>query len=391
MNLLKHLTRLDIPGGGQVFVDGKHAFVGHMRPPVGTSIIDVSDPIHPRIAAEVQIPANTHSHKVRVHGDVMLVNRELNRAEPVKAMDDVKRNDIMDETKKATNQGFKGGLMVYDVSDRTKPRQVGAYPSLGVHRFDSDGRYAYISSEEDGFLGDIVAIIDLADPARPECIGRWWMPGQWIAGGEKPTWPGRRHRCHHPLRRGDRLYTSYWHGGFVILGCEDLTKPRYISGLDWSPPYPCPTHTALPLPNEIMGRKVMVVTDEEVADRLAPSPNAFLWVVDITDETRPVPISTFRVPHDKPFDRQCWFGAHQPQEMVYSNFLCVTWFAGGLRVVDISNIYAPVEVDHFMPEPAAGYGIVQSNDVFFEKERGLVYVIDRFRGLDILEWRGPGA
>jgi hypothetical protein len=60
-------------------------------------------------------------------------------------------------------------------------------------------------------------------------------------------------------------------------------------------------------------------------------------------------------------------------------------FAGGLRSIDISDIYRPVEVDFFMPKPAQG--IVQSNDVFYEKERGLVYVYDRHQGLDILELR----
>ena len=39
-NLL-HLSHLDIPGGGQVVVDGDYAYVGHMEPPHGTSIIDV--------------------------------------------------------------------------------------------------------------------------------------------------------------------------------------------------------------------------------------------------------------------------------------------------------------------------------------------------------------
>jgi len=254
-----------------------------------------------------------------------------------------------------------------------------------VHRFDSDDRYAYISSKEDGFLGDIVVIVDLADPANPKRVSRWWMPGQWIAGGELPTWPGRRHRCHHPLRMGDRLYVSYWHGGFVILDISDLTAPKYVSGLDWSPPYPCPTHTALPIPQTIMDRRVLVVADEEVADRLAPKPNAFMWVVDITDERHPVPISTFRVPHDEPFNNENWFGAHQPQEVVDGNIICVTWFAGGLRAVDISDIYHPVEVDSFMP--AATNGLVQSNDVYYEKARGLVYVLDRHHGLDILEMR----
>jgi hypothetical protein len=369
--LLHHLAKLDIPGGGQVVAEGNYAFVGHMRPPHGTSIIDVSDPRRPEIVSQVSLPEHTHSHKVRVHGDIMLVNNELFRATMGERPDD-----------------FAGGIRIYDIADRTKPRPIGHYRSQGSHRFDSDGAYAYISSEEEGYVGDIVVILDLADPTRPEPIAKWWMPGQWAAGGETATWQGRRHRCHHPLRRGNRLYTSYWHGGFVILGIDDIRQPSYISGLDWSPPYPCPTHTVLPIPHELMGRKIAIVTDEEVSDRLTPSPNAFLWVVDITDEKHPVPVATWRVPHDEPFNRDCWFGAHQPQETVNGNIILVTWFAGGLRAVDISNPYRPEEIDSFMPTPGAGQTIVQSNDVFVDKARGLVYLIDRLNGLDILEFRG---
>jgi hypothetical protein len=40
----------------------------------------------------------------------------------------------------------------------------------------------------DGYLGNIVMILDLIDPAHTREIGRWWLPGQWIAGGESPTW-----------------------------------------------------------------------------------------------------------------------------------------------------------------------------------------------------------
>src|SRR5438876_1024657 len=81
-------------------------------------------------------------------------------------------------------------------------------------------------------------ISDLKDPAHPQEVGRWWMPGQWVAGGETPSWKGTMHRCHHPLRFGNRLYTSYWQGGFVILDIEDTAKPKLVSGLDWSPPFP---------------------------------------------------------------------------------------------------------------------------------------------------------
>ena len=366
----RHLGRANVPGGGQIFVQGAHAYVGHMRPPHGTSIIDVSDPTSPRLVSQLEVPLYMHSHKVRVHGDIMLVNNE---------------------TFGGPHPDFVGGLKIYDISDKSRPREISMMKSQGgTHRFDSDGDYAYLSPQLEGYVGNILMTVDIRDPEHPKEVSRWWMPGQWTAGGERPTWEGRRHRCHHPLRRGkDRLYCSYWHGGFFIFDIEDMTKPKVISHLDWSPPFPCPTHTVLPIERTIQGRKIMVVTDEEVADRLAPTPNAFLWTVDITDETNPIPIGTFRVPNNKPFDMNCWFGAHQPQEQQPDGtVIFVTWFAGGLRAVDLADPFRPTEVGHFMPEPGQGQSVAQSNDVFYDGSTGLIYLLDRFGGLDILEFVG---
>jgi hypothetical protein len=227
-------------------------------------------------------------------------------------------------------------------------------------------------------------IVDVKNPTKPEEAGRWWMPGQWTAGGETPTWHGTDHRCHHPIRRGDRLYVSYWHGGFVILDTSDMSKPKLVSALDWSPPYPCPTHTTLPMNAKIMDRDIMIVTDEEVGEKLTEKPFAFLWVVDITDETRPIPVATFSVPYDGDSTAQSRFGAHQPAEQVYDNILYVTWFAGGLRAVDVSNPYQPKEVGYYLPLPGKNQKTVQSNDVFRSAD-GLLYLIDRYDGLEILE------
>ena len=124
------------------------------------------------------------------------------------------------------------------------------------------------------------------------------MPGQWTAGGETPTWHGTDTRCHHPIRRGDRLYISYWHGGFAIVDISDMSKPKTVSTLDYSPPYPCPTHTTLPMLNKIMERDWLIVTDEEVGEKLNDTHNAFLWVVDITKEELPLPVATFIVPFE---------------------------------------------------------------------------------------------
>jgi hypothetical protein len=363
---LRQVAWLDCPGGGQVVVDGRVAYVAHMKAPHGTTLVDVADPKAPRVLATVPVPSGAHSHKVRAANGIMLVNREAQPAQDAPP-------------------GFAGGLGIWDVSNAEKPREIALWRcgGAGVHRFTFDGRYAYVSPELDGYVGNIVMILDLADPARPTEVGRWWMPGQWKAGGETPSWRGRAQRCHHPIRRGDRLYVSYWHGGFVILDIADMAKPRLVSGLDWSPPFITPTHTALPVPFPLRGRQILLVADEDVA-KLQPGPPSFLWLVDITDETRPVPISTFQVAGVDGTPQPEFTGCHQPVESITSTEVPVAWFAHGLRVVDIADPHAPREVAHFLPEPPPGQTRVSTNDVFVD-DRGLIYIIDRGRGLHILE------
>jgi len=61
------------------------------------------------------------------------------------------------------------------------------------------------------------------------------------------------------------------------------------------------------------------------------------------------------------------------------------WFAGGLRIVDIADPMAPREVGHFIPEPAPGKPGPLTNDVDLD-DRGLIYIVDRNPGFDILEF-----
>jgi len=365
---IRQVGYCDCPGGGQIVVQGTTAFIGHMRAPHGTSILDISDPRQPRVLARLEMPPGTHSHKVRVVDGVMLVNRELNHAD-----------------KSAPPADFRGGLGIYDVSRPGQPRPIGRWETegSGVHRFDFDGRYAYISPTVAGYRGNIVMILDMADPARPVEISRWWMPGQWIEGGEQPSWQGTAHRCHHPLRQGDRLYTSYWHGGFVILDIADMARPKLVSALDWSPPFACPTHTTLPLPYTLQGRRVMLVADEDV-NRRQPGPPSFLWLVDITDEAHPMPFASFQLEGIDDAPQPEFTGCHQPSEKVTGTEIPVAWFAHGLRLIDIARPHAPREIGHFLPDPPEGSARVQSNDVTFD-DRGLLYLLDRVRGLTILE------
>ncbi len=410
----RHLSNLDIPGGGQVVVDGRYAYVGHMKPPHGTSIIDVADPLHPRLVSRIDIDAHSHSHKVRVTGDIMVTNVEQNRRHLLRSgerLPEVQRTlgarlgrtpsdaeaaaelgvDVADleDIRRHLDAGYDhGGFKVWDISDRARPRLIHYRKTFGFgsHRFDLDARYAYISTEMEGFIGNILVIYDLADPASPSEVSRWWMPGQHLAGGEQPHWKGYSHRLHHALRHGDRLWASVWHAGLRVIDIADIGAPRTVGQFDYHPWVVEPTHTVLPLDREIDGRRIVIACDEE-HDHRHGQPHAGLWVLDATDLADIRPLATFHVSEmDSPWARAPGrFGMHQFAEHLEQPLVFCAWFSGGLRVVDVSSPEYPRERGHYIPEPPRGFDSPQSNDVEVDS-RGLVYLLDRNRGLDILEY-----
>ena len=156
--------------------------------PDGTTIIDISDPRRPVIVCKLMTSHPwSHSHKVRVVGDLMVVNSEI---EPG-AGDRLAYPD--------------GGFRIYDIKDKTQPKLITFVKThaRGVHRFDLDENYAYISTEMEGFVGNILVIYDIRNPSKPVEVSRWWMPGQNVAAGEPPHPQGARSfpASRHALRR----------------------------------------------------------------------------------------------------------------------------------------------------------------------------------------------
>src|SRR5437660_12533693 len=118
---MRLIGQTDLNGHGDcmhVNLKDGFAFVGHMgESRVGTSVVDVSDPRRPRVVAQLETPPGTHSHKVQVVDDVLLVNHERSPFEP-----------------NATS--WQGGLKVFDVSRPDQPREIAflKMPGKGVHR-----------------------------------------------------------------------------------------------------------------------------------------------------------------------------------------------------------------------------------------------------------------
>lgn len=405
------LGHLAIDGGGQVVVQGNYAYVGHMKPPMGTSIIDVSDPADPKVVAHVPPPDEwSHTHKVRVCGDLMITNVEQDRRHFLRKGDKIAglRAQGLDDAEIAAALGVQlsdvagleealargydsGGFRVWDISDKTAPKLLSYVRThgFGVHRFDMDANYAYISTEMAGYVGNILVVYDLADPTNPKEITRWHMQGQHLAGGETPTWTGYGVRLHHAMRCGNELWAAVWHAGFKVLDASDLTSgkpPAVLGEYAFPPAIPEPTHTVMPLEQTINGRRYAVAIDEE-HDHKPGQLHGFLWVMDVTDLTRIEAVAAWDLTEMAcPYVGQpgVRFGAHQFREKLDSTLVYATWFAGGLRVLDLANPTLPVEVAHYIPPLNSKGQPPQSNDVDVD-DRGLIYMLDRNNGLDILE------
>ena len=423
---VRQLAHLDLPGAGQVYVTGRHAFIGHIPNPqsLGTTILDIGDPRNPRVISQVVVDdPDSHSHKVRVIGDVMIVNHERNmtpigrKAEQLPALRARLRQSLgRDPSHAELARGLgvaeseiplveaaeakpydRGGFRVYDISDKSKPRLLVHENTggRGVHRFHMDAHYAYISTEMAGYLGAILVIYDLRNPAKPEEVSRWWLPGQHLAGGEKPAWMGRSHRLHHALRFGDQLWAGCWHAGVRVIDAADIRRPRTIGEYNYHPPFPEPTHTFMPVPFRIDGRRLALAIDEEdhahsaeEMERRRGRPHGCLWVFDVTDLTKIQPLAIYQVSElDSPWSRVApgRFGGHQFQEHMSDTLIYCAWFAGGLRIVDIAEPLSPREVGFFIPNPAPGKLAPQTNDVDVD-DRGLIFIVDRYAGFDILEF-----
>ena len=432
MTSLTHKTRrighLDLAGAGQVTVSGDFAFVGHIpnKANLGTSIIDIADPGKPRVVAEITLDDPTsHSHKVRVVGDIMIVNHERNPTAIGRRADELPRvrreleaslgrapthaelaeklgiaADAVGEVEREAVRGYHmGGFKIYDVSTPSSPREIVHHKTggIGVHRFDMDARYAYISTEMAGYVGNILVIYDIADPARPREVSRWWIPGQHVAGDETPRWPGRQHRLHHALRYGDEMYASCWHGGFAMIDVSDIARPRTLGSYNYHPLFPEPTHSIMPAPGRIGGRRIALAIDEEDQAQSANEEHARrgrahagILTFDVTDPQSIQPLGQFHVSElDSPFARTpgARFGAHQYCERMSGTIVHAVWFGGGLRVIDVADPLAPREVGWFIPEPVGGRAAPQTNDVALDG-RGLIHLVDRLAGYDIVEFAG---
>ena len=387
-------------------------FNGKMKNPMtgnvetnGTSIVDVTDPRHPKYL----------KHLIADKGGARMV----------KLCDG---NDLPSGIKGHTYLLRENGAVSHEVWDTTDPSNptLVSTPVSGVdvtHRnwWDCKTGIAYIvagatKSTDASFDGwnnasspnQHLKIYDLSDPAHPKYIMDFGFPGQnpgstFVIPGTENTTKTVPPGVHGPVvvstfkgKAVNRLYMPYGVGSDGIIQINDLTKvlpPPYGNGKYVNPAKPTDGellqgqvgviympgaeggHSTVPIygialkqyanfaSNNV--RDILAVSSEETDNRCQGSPH-LLYLLDITGaigqggstsaEQHPWPISTITVDDFSGRPNFCSrgtrFGVHSMAENLnepaYGKLMTSAWFDAGIRVTDIRDPYHPREAAHFI-------------------------------------------
>jgi hypothetical protein len=371
------------------------AYVGHhagealnslsgQREPNGTSILDISDPRAPRLLAH--LPAAGGAQMVRVCSGDALPRGERGHWYLLRT-----RGHSAHE--------------LWDVSDPSAPRKLTTVVDglTDTHKswWECHSGIAYLVSGAVGWrTSRMTQIYDLSDPRRPRHIRDFGLPGQ--QPGARGAVPVGLHGPISASPERERVYFGYGvnHGGVLQIvdrrrlleGAPAPTEANLrapeVGRFDLPPDYGA--HTALPvLGLRIDGtpRDYVFVVNEAIAVGCTETRQK-VWIFDVTDEARPTHVAWFDVPEGDFCLRGLRFGAHasnEAQPPVFARrLLFFSWFAAGVRAVDIRDPRQPREVGYYIPG-----GDALTNNVEVDA-RGVIAIVDRAgAGLHLLELTGP--
>jgi len=178
-----------------------------------------------------------------------------------------------------------------------------------------------------------------------------------------------------------------------------MTRSRY----DIYPPVsatPTGTHSAVFVPNRpamVRGNTKARPAFVWLTDENGGCPLNYARMVSVESEATPVMIGAFAVPDNQ--IEECLTQAttepngqprrRTPQQnhnpTVFKNLVFNTWYAHGLRAIDISRPQMPREIGHALTIPQ---GIARTYPVFKD---GLIYWVDNDTGLHVARYTGPRA
>ena len=383
----------------------------------GTSIVDVTDPAHPRYLAHIPgTPGNYEDGGAQMTR--VCDGRALPKGDP-------------NNTYLLRVFGGKGH-QIYDVTDPAKPALIwqreGELNDTHKSWWECDTGIAYLVSGVPGWrVNRVTEVYDMSDPSHPVKIRDFGLPGQQ-PGATGPV-PEQLHGMISLGREGNRIYFGYGTNKNGVMQIVDRDKllhgPREptaenllypeVGRLTMTPFNGA--HTTFPMPKmpiaefakDSLGteRDIVMIVDEQIRNA-CQEPRQMAWFVDVTIEAHPMIISNFQVSEASGdfCSRGGRFGTHASNESMapifYKKVVFLSYFNAGVRAVDIRDPYHPKEIGYFIPSITETTDkrcttingqdnckvAIQTNNVETD-DRGYVYMVDRANtGMHILELTG---
>jgi hypothetical protein len=430
--------------------------------PNGTSIIDVTDVKNPKFLFHIPGPAGTvgsaGAQMVRVCSGDTLPHGEKGKWYLLRAFGNV---------------GPDESHQLWDVTDPAAPALITTIVSglSNTHKnwWECDTGIAYLvaGSKADGWhqsgSAQHLNIYDLSDPRKPVYIRDFGLIGQQpsadIETGQScqsapgpNCFEGRKNPpggVHGPISMGpavNRIYLPYGVGEDGVIQIVDRQKLLTGCTIPTASPHcaESPTqadllypqvglivlnpddggHSAMPvlgvpMPAETahyadgtpQKKNLSIVSSESTANNCFGQAVHEAWILDITNDATPWPISTLNVPQfPGDFCRKgARFGAHAVTEAIYPPYygkiIGVSWFNAGARLWDIRDPKNPRPIAYYIQAPnkntiascstIAGQSTCQNaamNDYVEFDDRGYIYAADRAgSGVTILSLTGDAA
>jgi hypothetical protein len=375
-------------------------------PDNGVAVLDVSSPADPRVVAKLQNPTGTSAEDVVVY---------TAKYGPL-ATRDIAAVGIQWCGGGRNDPDAIHGLMLWDVTNATAPRQIGFLDTgcctRGVHEFEVENRtdlgrtfaYAtvpagsYPDEENDNGLRDAAGkgdfrLIDITDPRAPFEVSTWKVQeagGPFAAQGCDAD--GNYGHGAEPSEDGKTVYLSYWDSGFIELDLTDPASPRYVKRAAYGPEADGDAHSS----QYDEGRQLLFSADEDFCKTSGSGIEKGFGYMRVWDfsKAKPIQIGSYKTPNSLGTNDE---GAGD--YVIHNNFLVgntvySSWYTDGVRVVDVSNPRSPREVAYFVP-PATENPVKPSQrgvltnttqvwGVVVDRDTGLVYASDMNSGLWIL-------
>ena len=208
---------------------------GVNTPDAGAWVIDISDPTNPKEVNFIPMPQDTrpgegmqvvHIETAKFSGEILVMNAE------------------------ACGKNYKGGFMLYDVTNPLKPIKLkegfGERTGSDAHQTHSafiwqpvSGGPAYLVTQDEEDLAD-VDIYDITNPRSPRLVSELDLNDFDVAQFNLNLGDSNLHdmtvKCMTSGAYAGKciMIASYWDGGYVLLDVTTPANPRFLGDTEFA-------------------------------------------------------------------------------------------------------------------------------------------------------------